>query len=157
MQPSYEHWCFIHRYLRLVRWTRQSEFGMPEQTPPKPVSWRHMHMMRMSTWFPGIGQYLAAVKIMILQFWYTDWRLADSLDRLEEGRSFFNAFFILRSANVIQCLLPTLPLLLYIMSHVRFYLAKLVSLMSLSRNEPFIVSGGDDGVIKIWDLRQFQR
>ena len=94
---------------------------------------------------------------MILQFWYTDWRLADSLDRLEEGRSFFNAFFILRSANVIQCLLPTLPLLLYIMSHVRFYLAKLVSLMSLSRNEPFIVSGGDDGVIKIWDLRQFQR
>lgn len=31
-----------------------------------------------------------------------------------------------------------------------------VNVINWSRREPFLLSGGDDGALKIWDLRQFK-
>lgn len=31
-----------------------------------------------------------------------------------------------------------------------------VNVISWSRREPFLLSGGDDGTLKVWDLRQFK-
>uniref|UniRef100_A0A3B4WFU3 Uncharacterized protein n=1 Tax=Seriola lalandi dorsalis TaxID=1841481 RepID=A0A3B4WFU3_SERLL len=31
-----------------------------------------------------------------------------------------------------------------------------INVISWNRSEPFLLSGGDDGLLKVWDLRQFK-
>lgn len=31
-----------------------------------------------------------------------------------------------------------------------------INVISWNRSEPFLLSGGDDGILKVWDLRQFK-
>lgn len=31
-----------------------------------------------------------------------------------------------------------------------------INVISWNRAEPFLLSGGDDGLLKVWDLRQFK-
>lgn len=31
-----------------------------------------------------------------------------------------------------------------------------INVISWNRREPFLLSGGDDGILKVWDLRQFK-